>query len=35
MNNFEELNSEELQNIKGGGKANKMTEKCTCDDILV
>ncbi len=35
MNNFEELNSQELQNIKGGGKANEMTEKITLDDCWV
>ncbi len=35
MNNFEELNTEELQNTKGGGKANEMTEKPMCDDCWV
>ncbi len=35
MNNFEELNNQELQNTKGGGKANEMTDKMVCDDCLV
>ncbi len=33
MKNFEVLNIEELQNIKGG--ENEMTEKPMCDDCLV
>ena len=35
MNNFEVLNRQELQNTKGGGSENKMTDKSMCDDCMV